>query len=84
MSQGEERLRNEAAYRQLKPEIDQTYPKGWFVAIHEGKIAGDAATIQELHADLTKRGLLSRDVLAVQAGIDYPEYMVILAQRITT
>jgi len=82
MNSNPERQRNEVAYRQLKPTIDQQYPPGRFVAIHEGRIVGDAASFRELDEALTTKGLTSRDILVVQAGIDYPDYADILGVRL--
>ena len=83
MDANQERAVNEAAYRRLKPTIDQTYPKGRFVAIHEGQIVGDAATFRELDEALNARGLTSRDIFVIQAGIDYPDYVDILTPDVT-
>ena len=59
---------NQRAYRNLKPEIDRTYPKGHFVAIDEGKIVADAPTFQELDARLDAMGKPSPEILVVQSG----------------
>jgi hypothetical protein len=72
------RQQNEAAYERLKPSIDQTYPAGRFVAIHEGRIVGDAASFVELDRMLTANGLTSPEILVIQAGVDYPDYVDIL------
>src|SRR5262245_2336627 len=40
----EERL-NQLAYRELRPTIDQTYPRGQFVAIHSGQVVADARSL---------------------------------------
>ena len=57
--------------------IDQTYPHGQFVAIHEGRIVADAATFDELSTALDAMGKDSAEILVVQAGVDYPENAVI-------
>jgi hypothetical protein len=72
------RAQNEAAYRALKPTIDRAYPKGRFIAIHDGMIVADAVTLGDLLAILAERGTNPKESLAVQAGIDYPEYVDIL------
>src|SRR5438876_3985760 len=74
---------NEAAYRQLKPMIDKTYPHGRFVAIHEGRIVGDAATFAEIDKMLETLGVPRPEGLVTQAGINYPEYGEIIGLRIT-
>ena len=69
---------NEVAYRNLKSNIDRTYPQGHFVAIHGGRIVADDATLSGLLAALRDLGLDAKECLAVQAGVDYPEYAFIL------
>jgi hypothetical protein len=69
---------NWVQYRRLKPTIDQRYPPGRFVAIDEGAIVADSDDFLELHEALKKRGKDSRDILVVQAGVEYPEYGIIL------
>ena len=69
---------NWVQYRRLKPTIDQQYPPGRFVAIDDGAIVGDADDFLELHNALKQQGKDSRDILVVQAGVDYPEYGIIL------
>ena len=72
------RTPNEIAYRYFKPEIDRTYPKDRFIGIHNQKIVADAATLPELLANLAAKGLNPKECLAVQAGVDYPEFAYIL------
>ena len=69
------RALNAAAFRRQKPKIDQEYPKGRFIAFEEGQIVGDGPTFRELHASLEASGKTSRDILVVQAGVNYPEYV---------
>jgi len=68
---------NQAAFRQLAAFINQTYPRGQFVAIADGKIVADAMTFDALDSSLKALGLDSVEVLVVQAGVDYPESAVI-------
>ena len=68
---------NQAAFRRLAGFINETLPRGRFVAIADGKIVSDAATFDELDAALKACGQDSVDVLVVQAGADYPESAVI-------
>jgi|GEM_PF-1191498 len=77
----QERQLNQAAYRQLRSLIQMTYPPGRYVAISEGKIIADAASFQELNSMLHNLGRNSADVLVVQAGIDYPDTIMIFAQE---
>jgi major membrane immunogen (membrane-anchored lipoprotein) len=65
------------AYRQLKATIDRSYPRGWFVAVADGKIVAAAADFHELEGTLQGQGRDPRTVLVVEAGVDYPEYVTI-------
>jgi hypothetical protein len=79
MDKAQERAMNQEAYRRLKGVIGQNYPRGRFVAITRGQIAGDAATFDELLALLRVRGEEPSEALIVQAGIDYPEFTYIFS-----
>jgi hypothetical protein len=81
MNDQDERTVNEAAYRRLKEVIRQTYPRGRFVALAGGDVIADAGSIEDLHAALEALGKDPLKALIVQAGIDYPEYVVILGQE---
>ncbi len=72
------RTPNEIAYRSLKPEIDRTYDKGRFIAIHNKKVVANAATLEELLTTLAAQGFNPKECLAVQAGADYPKFVSIL------
>ena len=80
MDSVQERQLNQAAYRQLRSFIQKTYLPGRYVAISEGKIIADAASFQELNSKLHTMGRNSADVLVVQAGVDYPDTIMIFAQ----
>jgi hypothetical protein len=70
---------NQHAYRLLKEQIDSKYPRGRFVAIAGGRIIADAANLNELIPLLQSQGFSPPDTLAVEAGVDYPEYAIILS-----
>ena len=78
MTPPDEHELNQAAYRQLKDEINKSYEHGHFVALAGGRIVGDAAGFAELDSLLDAQGFESPDVLVVQAGVEYPETSVIL------
>jgi hypothetical protein len=78
------RTENEMAYRRLKTTIDRTYAKGRFIAIHNQQVVADSATLDELLAALSALGLNSKDCLAVQAGVDYPDFAFILVSGART
>ena len=73
-----ERELNEAAYRQLKDTIAKTYPHGRFVAIAGGQVVADAESFRQLQALLLERGYASPEVLVVEAGVTYPDYMTFI------
>lgn len=75
-----ERQRNQSAFRQLSGFIEQTYPRGRYLAIAGGKIIADAASFDELDSVLKTAGQDSVEVLVVQAGVEYPESAVIYIQ----
>jgi hypothetical protein len=72
------RTETQEAFRRLKPRIDASYPKGWFVALDGEQIIADAANFDDLTARLIKMGRKPPETFMVQAGVDYPEYAVIL------
>lgn len=69
---------NEAAYRAQKADIDRLYPPGRFLAIAAGKIVTDAETLPGLVEKLKGLGIDPKTTLAVQAGVDYPDFVHIL------
>jgi len=79
---GPEYERNQLAYRSLKPTIDQTYPKGRFIAIHEGKVVADAADLEGLRQTVLAQGKDPMKALAVQAGDETPDHIDILTQEL--
>ena len=80
MTEAERHQENQAAFRRLKPTIDRNYPHGRFVAIDGGQVVADAATLDELLAALAALGKDPKEGLAVQAGVEYPEFVWILLQ----
>ena len=66
-----------ATYERLKTSIDEGHPKDTFVAIADGDVIGSAATLSSLQDTIRKQGRDPRQVLVVQAGMDYPEYVTI-------
>jgi hypothetical protein len=67
-----------AAYERMKQTIAQSYPKGWFVGITGDKVVGAAATFRELESELRASGIDPRNVLVVEAGVAYPDFVTIL------
>jgi hypothetical protein len=77
MAAMDQRQLNQAAFRQLKDDIAKRYPPGRYVAISEGKILGDSDRFEELDTTLRKLGQTSTEVLVVQAGVDYPDFVTV-------
>jgi hypothetical protein len=77
MDLAQEQQQNQMAFRRLKDTIARTYAPGRFVAISEGRIVADASGLDALRPLLEAMGKDPRRVLAVQAGVDYPETAVI-------
>jgi len=74
MTGNQEYDRNNAAYHRMKEMLRQTFPKGWFVGIADEQIVGNAASFQDLQCLLQATGRDPRNVLVVEAGVDYPEF----------
>lgn len=68
------RQTNQSAFRQLKASISCAYPAGRYVAISDGMIVGDAEDLENLCSKVRAMGKDPKQVLVVQAGVDYPEY----------
>jgi hypothetical protein len=68
---------SDSAYRPLKQSIDSTYPPGWFVAIAENQVVAVSPDFHELEAKLRAQGKDPRNVLVVEAGVDFPEYVTV-------
>jgi hypothetical protein len=69
---------NEATYQRLRATIDQTYPRGRFIAIGEDRVLADAATAAELLDALRAQGKDPMTTLVVQAGDELPDFVYIL------
>ncbi|MBW3599225.1 MAG: hypothetical protein KY475_18390 [Planctomycetes bacterium] len=66
-----------AAYRRLKPSIDQDHPQGWFVAIADDRVIGATADFHDLENALRNQSKDPQRILIVEAGADYPEDVTI-------
>ena len=77
MNRHQQHERSETGYRQLKQEIDASYARGWYVAIADDQILAASADFHELERMLQAEGKDRRDVLVVEAGVDYPEHLTI-------
>jgi hypothetical protein len=79
MNRDERYKKNESAFRQMKAKIDASYPDGHFLAFDDGQIVAEAPTYDELTQALKAIGKDRTDIFVVQAGVDYPQYGVILS-----
>jgi hypothetical protein len=68
---------DELAYRGLKPEIDQQYPQGWYVGVADGRVVAASEDFRDLVKTLKAEGRDPRQVLVVEAGVTYPDYVTI-------
>jgi hypothetical protein len=67
------------AYLRVKKAVDENYPRGWFAAISGDQILAASADFHELESMLRAQGKDPREVLVVESGVDYPEYVTIFA-----
>ena len=72
-------------FEDAKREIDSRFPVGRFVAVEMGRVVADAESHRKLVEKLQGHGKSPKDMLIVQAGVEYPDSAVIffkpLAQR---
>jgi hypothetical protein len=69
---------NQAAFRQMKSELDARYPRGHFVAFDEGQLVADAESFDRLSEVLEAIDRDRPNVFVVQIGVDYPNEVFIL------
>lgn len=62
---------NQAAFERLKDQIDTTYAKGRFVALGNGNILADTASIETMLEKLAEMGWEPRKTMVVKIG-HYP------------
>jgi hypothetical protein len=73
----EQTERNMDAYLRLKKMIERTYAPGWFVGIADQQVVAAAENFEDLQTQLRTKGLDPPNVLVVEAGVEYPEYVTI-------
>lgn len=73
-----DRALNNAAYHKYRQHIDATFPKDWFVAIHEGQIVCDGKSFDDVLQSLRQKGINPRDAMVVQSGEPNMDHMMIL------
>ena len=78
MSETHESPSRSGEYKDLKKEIDSRFPSGHFVAVESGQVIADAGSHRELVQKLEAVGKSPKDMLIVQAGVEYPESAIIL------
>jgi hypothetical protein len=69
---------NQAAFRQMKSELDTRYPRGHFVAFDEGQLVADAESFDRLSEVLEAIDRDRPDIFVVQIGVEYPNEVFIL------
>ena len=65
-------------FQAAKRDLSKRYPPGRFIAFDDGQIVADAASFDALTETLTAIGKNRPDVFVVQAGVDYPDEVIIL------
>jgi hypothetical protein len=75
---GANNLINQAAFRQMKRELDERYPRGHFLAFDEGQLVADAESFDKLTESLEAIHKDRPDIFVVQAGVEYPDEVYIL------
>ena len=61
----------------IKQEVDRRFPPGRFVAVESGAVVADAESHRQLVEKLQSQGRSPKDLLILQAGIEYPASAVI-------
>jgi hypothetical protein len=64
--------RDLADFENLKRQVDARFPPGRFVAIESGQVVADAENHRRLVEQLKAAGKSPRNLLIVEAGIEYP------------
>ncbi len=70
--------KNRCAFQAAKRDLSKRYPPGRFIAFDDGQIVADAASFDALTETLTAIGKNRPDVFVVQAGVNYPDEVIIL------
>jgi len=70
-------LENLRTYERLKTHIEESYPKGHFIGINDGRIVADAGSIDDLIVAIEALGHDPKESLAFRAGERYPDYAAI-------
>jgi hypothetical protein len=78
MTREEHRAINEAAFRQLKPVIEASYPPRQFVAIAGGKIVADDADIEQLDMKIRALGIDPNNTIVDRVGQEWSEEELII------
>ena len=72
-----DQLKEQLAYDALQDLINESYPRGHFVAVHNGQIIANASGFDELAAFLKADGIDSKESVVIQAGRRVSNYVFI-------
>jgi hypothetical protein len=64
-------------FADLQREVDRRFPTGRFVACETGVVIADDETHRQLVRKLESQGKSPKDLLIIQAGVEYPASAVI-------
>jgi hypothetical protein len=63
-----DQLSQQLQHDALQDSINESYPRGQFVAVHEGRIVANASGFDEIIAALKTQGISPRESVVMQAG----------------
>lgn len=66
-------------FTDLQREVDRRFPAGQFVAVESGTVVADADTHRQLVQKLASQGKSPKDLVILQAGVEYPASAVIFS-----
>jgi hypothetical protein len=72
-----DQLKEQLAFDALQDSINESYPRGHFVAVHNGRIIADAHGFDELAAILKATGVDPKKSVVMQAGRRVSNYVFI-------
>ncbi|MCI0358406.1 MAG: hypothetical protein L0211_07985 [Planctomycetaceae bacterium] len=61
----------------IQRQVDRQFPAGRFVAVEKGVVVADAQTHGQLVEEIRSQGKSLKDMLVIQAGVEYPASAII-------
>lgn len=66
-------------FADIQRELGLRFPKGRFVAVDAGVVVADAETHRQLVETLQSQGKSPKDLLIIEAGVEYPASAVVFS-----